>query len=59
MNEIQKKAYERVLSLRQLTFDTNTVTRRAQNVVLQGLKDPEDMIVVSTALSEHKQANGW
>ncbi len=59
MNERQKKAFDEVLSLRQLTHETNTVTRRAQNVVLQGLTDPSDMIVVSKALADHKQRHGW
>jgi hypothetical protein len=59
MNERQKNAYEMVLNLRQLTFETNTVTRRAQNVVLQALTSPEDMIAVSKALSDHKEQHGW
>lgn len=59
MNDKQKQAYEEVLSLRQLTFETNTITRRAQNVVLQGLTSPDDMIAVSKALSDHKQQHGW
>jgi len=59
MNAKQKKAYEEVLSLRQLTFDTNTVTRRSQNVVLQALTNPEDLIPVSKALADHKERFGW
>jgi hypothetical protein len=58
MNETQKTAYDGLLSLRQLTFETNTVTRRSQNVILQALTDA-DMIVVSKALSDHKQQHGW
>jgi hypothetical protein len=51
-------ALTKVLALRKVTFETNTVTRRSQNQVLQSLSDT-DMIMVSTALAEHQQKFGW
>jgi hypothetical protein len=51
-------ALAKVLALRRVTFETNTVTRRSQNQVLQSLSDT-DMILVSTALAEHQQEHGW
>jgi hypothetical protein len=51
-------ALKQMLALRRVTFETNTVTRRSQNKVLQTLNDA-DMIVVSAALEEHQQQHGW
>lgn len=51
-------ALAKVLALRRVTFETNTVTRRSQNQVLQSLSDA-DMIAVSTSLAEHQQKFGW
>ncbi len=58
MNEKQKQALDELLSLRKITYETNTVTRRAQNIVLQALK-PEELIAVSKALSDHQNQYGW
>jgi hypothetical protein len=51
-------ALKQLLALRRVTFETNTVTRRSQNQILQTLNDA-DMITVSTALAEHQQQHGW
>jgi hypothetical protein len=58
MNERQKKALAELLSLRRLTHETGTVTRRAQNVVVQALP-PSELIAVSKALSDHQEQAGW
>jgi len=52
------EALSRVLALRKLSHDNQTVTRRSQNVVLQGL-NPQDTIAVAEALAEHEQRFGW
>jgi len=58
MTKTAEAALSKVLALRRVTFETNTVTRRSQNQVLQSLSDT-DMIAVSTALAEHQQKFGW
>jgi len=58
MSQIAEAALTKVLALRRVTFETNTVTRRSQNQVLQTLGE-NDMIAVSTALAEHQQKHGW
>jgi hypothetical protein len=49
-----EQALSRVLALRKLTFENQTVTRRAQNVILQSLSH-EDMIAVAEELMKHQQ----
>jgi hypothetical protein len=51
-------ALQRLLALRQVTFETNTVTRRAQNAILQRLSI-NDLEQVSLALANHQQQHGW
>ena len=51
-------ALNRLLSLRQLTHETNTVTRRAQNAILQRL-EIADLEEVSLALANHQREVGW
>jgi hypothetical protein len=58
MSTTAEAALNKVLALRKVTFETNTVTRRSQNQVLQSLSDT-DMIAVSTALAEHQRLFGW
>lgn len=58
MTENAKKALEKVLSLRQLTYENQTQTRRSQNVILQALPET-DLIAVSEALTQHKNQHGW
>lgn len=58
MTENAKKALEKVLSLRQLTYENQTQTRRSQNVILQALPET-DLIAVSEALAQHKNQHGW
>jgi len=58
MSTTAEAALNKVLALRKVTFETNTVTRRSQNQVLQSLIDT-DMIAVSTALAEHQHLFGW
>lgn len=53
-----EKALQQLLALRKITHDTNTVTRRSQNVVLQGLRE-QDLIVVAERLQEHQDKFGW
>jgi hypothetical protein len=49
---------ERVLALRKVTFETNTVTRRSQGTLLQTLTD-SDLIEVSRELARHQAEFGW
>jgi hypothetical protein len=51
-------ALQRLLALRQVTYETNTVTRRAQNAILQRLSI-NDLEQVSLALAKHQQEVGW
>lgn len=53
-----ERALQQLLALRKITHDTNTVTRRSQNVVLQGLRE-QDMIAVAERLQEHQDQFGW
>ena len=53
-----EQALARLLALRKITHDTNTVTRRSQNVVLQGLRE-KDLIAVAERLAEHESKFGW
>jgi hypothetical protein len=53
-----EQAFNRLLALRKITHDTNTVTRRSQNVVLQGLRD-RDLTAVAEALADHEAKFGW
>lgn len=52
------QAFNRLLALRKITHDTNTVTRRSQNVVLQGLRE-QDLIAVAERLADHEAKFGW
>jgi hypothetical protein len=58
LSKTAEAALTKMLALRRVTFETNTVTRRSQNQVLQTLGD-DDMIAVSTALADHQQKFGW
>jgi len=58
MTQTAQDALNRLLSLRQLTHETNTVTRRAQNAILQRL-EIADLEEVSLALATHQQEVGW
>ncbi len=58
MTQTAQDALNRLLSLRQLTNETNTVTRRAQNAILQRL-EIADLEEVSLALANHQQEVGW
>ena len=58
MTQRAQDALNRLLSLRQLTHETNTVTRRAQNAILQRL-EIADLEEVSLALANHQQEVGW
>ena len=58
MTQTAQVALNRLLSLRQLTHETNTVTRRAQNAILQRL-EIADLEEVSLALANHQQEVGW
>jgi len=58
MTEKAREVLEKVLALRQITHETNTITRRSQGDVLQSLPDA-DLVEVSTALAEHKEQFGW
>jgi hypothetical protein len=52
------QAFNRLLALRKITHETNTVTRRSQNVVLQGLRE-QDLIAVAERLADHEAKFGW
>jgi len=58
MTQTAQDALKRLLSLRQLTHETNTVTRRAQNAILQRL-EIADLEEVSLALANHQREVGW
>jgi hypothetical protein len=58
MTPTATQALKKILALRQITFETNTVTRRTQGDILQSLTDM-DLTDVSTALADHKQQFGW
>ena len=58
MTQTAQDALNRLLSLRQLTHETNTVTRRAQNAILQRL-EIADLEEVSLALANHQREVGW
>ena len=58
MTQRAQDALNRLLSLRQLTHETNTVTRRAQNAILQRL-EIADLEEVSLALANHQREVGW
>jgi hypothetical protein len=58
MTTTQKTALDKLLSLRKITVETSTVTRRSQNRVLQSLNE-EDLIVVSLELAHHQEQYGW
>jgi len=58
MTQTAQDALKRLLSLRQVTHETNTVTRRAQNAILQRL-EIADLEEVSLALTNHQQQYGW
>jgi hypothetical protein len=51
MTPEQQRAVDQVLALRELSRTTGTKTTRAINLVLQGLKDT-DLIVVAKALHD-------
>ena len=57
MTQTAQDALNRLLSLRQLTHETNTVTRRAQNAILQRL-EIADLEEVSLALANHQREVG-
>jgi len=58
MTQTAQDALNRLLSLRQVTHETNTVTRRAQNAILQRL-EIADLEEVSLALANHQREVGW
>lgn len=58
MTPMQREALDKLLSLRKITIETSTVTRRSQNRVLQSLSE-EDLIVVSLELAHHQEQHGW
>ena len=58
MTQTAQDALNRLLPLRQLTHETNTVTRRAQNAILQRL-EIADLEEVSLALANHQREVGW
>ena len=58
MTQTAQDALKRLLSLRQVTHETNTVTRRAQNAILQRL-EIADLEEVSLALANHQREVGW
>ena len=58
LTQTAQDALKRLLSLRQLTHETNTVTRRTQNAILQRL-EIADLEEVSLALANHQQQYGW
>lgn len=58
LTQTAQDALKRLLSLRQLTHETNTVTRRAQNAILQRL-EIADLEEVSLALANHQREVGW
>ena len=58
MTQTAQDALKRLLSLRQLTHETNTVTRRAQNAILQRL-EIADLEEVSLALANDQREVGW
>jgi hypothetical protein len=53
LSSIQKDALERILALLQVENSTGTVTRRARNVVLQGLA-PADLAAIAPELAKLK-----
>ena len=58
LTQTAQDALKRLLSLRQLTHETNTVTRRTQNAILQRL-EIADLEEVSLALANHQREVGW
>lgn len=54
----QEQVLKKILALRRVTHETNTVTRRSQGTLLQTLSD-DDLVVVSAALAEHQETHGW
>ena len=58
MTQTAQDALNRLLSLRQLTHETNTVTRRTQNAILQRL-EIADLEEVSLALANDQREVGW
>ena len=53
LNIKQKDALDRILALLHVEESTGTVTRRARNVVLQGL-DPADLAAIAPELTKLK-----
>jgi hypothetical protein len=53
LTAIAQEILERILSLRRVTHETNTVTRRSQGMLLQSLGDT-DLIEVSRELARHQ-----
>jgi hypothetical protein len=49
----QREALDQIVALLQVEESTGTITRRARNVVLQGL-DPADLAAISTELAKLK-----
>ena len=54
----QEQVFKKILALRRITFETNTVTRRSQGTLLQTLSD-DDLVAVSAALADHQETHGW
>ena len=54
----QEEVLRKIIALRRVTHETNTVTRRSQGTLLQTLSDA-DLVAVSAALAEHQEAHGW
>jgi hypothetical protein len=58
LSGIAEVALSKVLALRKLSYENQTVTRRSQNAVLQTLND-QDTLAVADALARHQAKFGW
>ena len=58
MTPTAEQAFNKVLALRKLSHENQTVTRRSQNAVLQTLNE-QDTLSVAEALTQHQAKFGW
>ena len=58
LTPLQQLIISKLLSLRKVSHETGTVTRRAQSQILRGLDDG-DLVVIAQALDAHQQKHGW
>ena len=58
MTPTAEQAFNKVLALRKLSHENQTVTRRSQNAVLQTLNE-QDTLAVAEALTRHQAKFGW